>query len=39
MVRLLPASALRYYGKDVIIILDEYDTPMLRHFIMGLCWD
>lgn len=28
----------RYYGKDVIIILDEYDTPMQEAWLSGY-WD
>ena len=28
----------RYYGKDVIIILDEYDTPMQEAWLAGY-WD
>ncbi len=28
----------RYYGKKVIILLDEYDTPMQEAYINGL-WD
>ena len=28
----------RYYGKKIIILLDEYDTPMLEAFINGY-WD
>ena len=28
----------RYYGKDVIILLDEYDTPMQEAWISGY-WD
>lgn len=25
----------RYYGKKVIILLDEYDTPMQEAFVAG----
>ena len=28
----------RYYGKKVIILLDEYDTPMLEAYVNGF-WD
>ena len=28
----------RYYGKKVIILLDEYDTPMQEAYIQGY-WD
>lgn len=28
----------RYYGKDVIILLDEYDTPMQEAYVSGF-WD
>ena len=28
----------KYYGKDVIVILDEYDTPMQEAWLEG-CWD
>ncbi len=28
----------RYYGKKVIILLDEYDTPMQEAYVNG-CWD
>ena len=28
----------RYYGKKVIILLDEYDTPMLEAYVQGY-WD
>ena len=28
----------RYYGKKVIILLDEYDTPMQEAYVDG-CWD
>ena len=28
----------RYYGKKVIILLDEYDTPMQEAYVNGL-WD
>ena len=28
----------RYYGKKVIILLDEYDTPMQEAFVHGY-WD
>lgn len=28
----------RYYGKKVIILLDEYDTPMQEAYISGF-WD
>ncbi len=29
---------LRYYGKKVIILLDEYDTPMQEAYVHG-CWN
>lgn len=28
----------RYYGKKVIILLDEYDTPMQEAYVNGF-WD
>ena len=28
----------RYYGKKVIILLDEYDTPMQEAYVQGY-WD
>ena len=28
----------RYYGKEVIVLLDEYDTPMQEAWLGG-CWD
>lgn len=28
----------RYYGKKVIILLDEYDTPMQESYVNG-CWE
>ncbi|MCM1497468.1 MAG: ATP-binding protein, partial [Clostridium sp.] len=28
----------RYYGKKVIILLDEYDTPLQEAYVNG-CWD
>ena len=28
----------RYYGKKVIILLDEYDTPMQEAYVQGF-WD
>ncbi len=28
----------RYYGKKVIILMDEYDTPMQEAYVNG-CWD
>ncbi len=34
----LSAFLYRYYGKKVIILLDEYDTPMQEAFIKGF-WD
>ena len=27
----------RYYGKNVIILLDEYDTPMQEAYVKGYC--
>lgn len=29
---------MRYYGKKVIILLDEYDTPMQEAYVRGY-WD
>lgn len=34
----LSAYLYRYYGKEVIILLDEYDTPMQEAYIKGF-WD
>lgn len=28
----------QYYGKKVVILLDEYDPPMLEAYVAG-CWD
>lgn len=34
----LSSYLLRYYGKKVIILLDEYDTPMQEAYVHGY-WD
>ncbi len=34
----LSCYLLRYYGKKVIILLDEYDTPMQEAYVHG-CWN
>ena len=36
--RALSDYLMRYYGKKVIILLDEYDTPMLEAYVGGY-WD
>jgi len=36
--RALSNYLMRYYGKKVIILLDEYDTPMQEAYIDGY-WD
>ncbi|MDE7354124.1 MAG: ATP-binding protein [Acetatifactor sp.] len=33
----LSCYLLRYYGKKVIILLDEYDTPMQEAYVHGCC--
>ncbi len=32
----LPNYLMRYYGKKVIILLDEYDTPMQEAYVGGV---
>ena len=35
MIKKLSGYLSRYYGKDVIILLDEYDTPMQEAYVKG----
>lgn len=37
-IRNMAAWMYRYYGKNVIILLDEYDTPMQEAYLQGY-WD
>ena len=37
-IKLLSGILSRYYGKKVIILLDEYDTPMIEAYFCGY-WD
>ena len=37
-IKALAGYLLRYYGKKVIILLDEYDTPMQEAYVNGY-WD
>lgn len=34
----MPNYLYRYYGKKVIILLDEYDMPMQEAYVKGF-WD
>nr|WP_294677240.1 AAA family ATPase [uncultured Blautia sp.] len=36
--KILSSCMMRYYGKKVIILLDEYDTPMQEAYMYGF-WD
>ena len=33
--KILSLFLYRYYGKKIIILLDEYDTPMLEAYLNG----
>lgn len=37
-IKTLSSCLMRYYGKKVIILLDEYDTPMQEAYVYGF-WD
>lgn len=36
-IKMLSGILSRYYGKKVILLLDEYDTPMIEAYFSGYC--